>query len=142
MVQGLDQTIGFCKHFIWREALWLPKWVIYAMPLDQVIESNIRQTAMKMDLIRNHFNRPIKVTSWYRPLEYNKLIGGARKSAHIEGLACDFIVSGLQSSVVRSELKDYLKKYDIRMEKLNTPHVHIDLKTTANMSDERRFFMP
>lgn len=138
----LDQPIGKALFFRWHEALYLPRWKIYAIPDNDTICENIIKTAEKMDLIRSIFNKPIKVTSWLRPGSYNQLIGGAKQSAHVEGLACDFIIIGCDSQTVRATLKDRLQELGIRMESIPTPHVHIDLRCSDDMTNERRFFKP
>lgn len=76
----------------------------YAYPsVPQAVE--IEKLAMKLDVIREHFNRPITITSWLRPDAYNKLIGGALFSHHRTGAAVDFEVNGLSADYVRDELK-------------------------------------
>lgn len=44
--------------------------------------------------IRDHFHRPITITSGLRPRWLNALVGGAEASEHIPGRAADFIVAG------------------------------------------------
>lgn len=55
------------------------------------LHENIRRQADLMEEIRYLLNRPIFITSWYRCSPLNKLIGGSQKSAHMQGLACDFV---------------------------------------------------
>lgn len=142
MIIDLNDNIGDSKFFAWREALFLPQWDVYAFPKDVNIMENIIKTAKKMDKIRELFNRPVTITSWYRPARYNKLIGGASQSAHISGLGCDFMVQNMKSADARKALFNDLSKIDIRMESLNTPHVHIDLKCTPEMDNNKRYFKP
>ena len=44
--------------------------------------------------IRDHLG-PVTISSGYRPPEVNRLTGGSRTSAHLQGLAADFTVSGM-----------------------------------------------
>ncbi len=37
---------------------------------------------------------PVHITSGYRPSWLNELIGGSERSAHLKGLAADFVVAG------------------------------------------------
>lgn len=139
----LNEPIGGPgSKFIWAEALYLPTWRIYVMPPDSIIEANLEMTAERMNLIRAFLKRPVIVTSWYRPVTYNEEIGGARGSAHMSGLACDFLVRGISSSELRQTLQPKLKEFNVRMENLNTPHVHIDLICAPDLSNEERFFKP
>ncbi len=55
--------------------------------------ANIRRQAELMEKVRYELNSPIRITSWYRCRELNSVIGGAYNSAHMKGLACDFVSS-------------------------------------------------
>lgn len=53
---------------------------------------NVRRQAELMEKIRFELNRPIHITSWYRCPELNAaLSNSSKKSAHMLGLACDFV---------------------------------------------------
>lgn len=98
--------IGQSKYFFWGEALWMSTTKSYAYPtIPQAAE--IEKLAMKLDDIREYFNRPITITSWLRPDAYNKLIGGAIFSQHRNGMAVDFQVNGLDADYVREELRKH-----------------------------------
>ena len=47
-----------------------------------------------LEIIREHFSVPVKVTSGARCADYNTTIGGAEKSQHVLGRAADIVVSG------------------------------------------------
>lgn len=55
------------------------------------LKANVLRQAEFMERIRWELNAPIFITSWYRCPELNKAIGGATQSAHMLGLACDFV---------------------------------------------------
>lgn len=42
--------------------------------------------------IRDHFNRPVTITSAYRTVTHNKKVGGSPKSQHLYGMAADIQV--------------------------------------------------
>lgn len=138
----LNDNVGESKFFSWKEALFLPQWNIVAFPDNEIIKNNIESTALSMDRIRDFFGVPIRITSWYRPARYNRLIGGALSSSHITGLACDFMVQNMKSSDARKKLYMKLVEFNIRMENLETPHVHIDLKCDENLEPHKRYFKP
>lgn len=50
--------------------------------------------------IRNHFRRPVVITSGYRTAAYNKAIGGSASSNHTKGLAADIQVKGVHPVLV------------------------------------------
>ena len=55
------------------------------------IRANLVRTAELMERIRELLGRPVIITSGYRCPALNKAVGGAVSSAHMEGLAADFI---------------------------------------------------
>lgn len=63
------------------------------IPFGKQLE-NLKQTAQRMDAIREGLGKPIIVTSGYRSPEVNAAIGGSRTSAHCHGLAVDFTCPG------------------------------------------------
>jgi hypothetical protein len=52
-------------------------------------EINILRLAAELDLIREAWDGPIGVTSWYRPYAINLAVGGVPDSQHITGAAVD-----------------------------------------------------
>lgn len=47
-----------------------------------------------LQCIREHFGKPITITSGYRTAAHNKSVGGAKSSQHLLGLAADIQVAG------------------------------------------------
>lgn len=50
--------------------------------------------------IRDHFGKPVTITSPYRCEVHNKRVGGATKSYHMQGRAADIVVQGISSREV------------------------------------------
>lgn len=48
----------------------------------------------RLQLIRDHFGKPVTINSAYRTESYNKKVGGAKSSYHMKGQAFDIVVSG------------------------------------------------
>ena len=126
VLKNLDKNITLSKYFTWGEALWLPKMRAYAVPTQEQI-NNIINLAQALDKVRDHYNKPMIVHSWLRPAEYNKLIGGARASKHIEGSAIDFSIDGLQAGQIQSELEKRKDIWPYRGERGTPTWVHLDL---------------
>lgn len=53
-----------------------------------------------LEMIRNHFNVPVTITSPYRCETHNRRIGGAVGSRHSRGDACDIVVKGIAPRTV------------------------------------------
>lgn len=137
----LIDSIGDSANFKWHEALWLGEAGFHVFPLNMEVYLNLMATAKVMQEIRDTvFMCPMKVTSWYRPESYNLLIGGAKKSRHIKGLACDFQVFGMDIKDAKEELKLHLEELNIRMENNGRGNwIHIDLSAPGRSG---RFFKP
>jgi len=61
-------------------------------PTWDVVE-NLKRLGLLMDQIRNGGGgKPVTILSGYRCPEVNALVGGATNSAHLYGLACDFVI--------------------------------------------------
>ena len=54
---------------------------------------NLQRLAVIMEEVRSLCGEhPVTITSGYRSAAVNALVGGSTNSAHISGLACDFII--------------------------------------------------
>ena len=54
--------------------------------------ANLRRVAVALEWVRAVLGRPVVVTSGYRCLQLNRSIGSADSSAHVRGLAADFVM--------------------------------------------------
>lgn len=77
------------------------------VPPNVPIELNIIRLAWELDKIRADWGSPIGVTSWYRPPEVNRAVGGVANSPHLEGLAADIYPIG-------GNLQEFQKWLDAR----------------------------
>lgn len=134
-------------HFTLHEAIYLPTWSREATDQDGLTDevlSNLKTLFSKMDQVRDHFNAPIRVHVAFRPAKYNQEIGGAKNSAHLYGMACDFDVEGLDCEKARQDLLDsgLLETLNMRMEN-NGPDAHwIHLDTREVPNGGHRYFKP
>ena len=65
-------------------------------PSPQVIE-NLKRVAEVLEQVRELVKRPIIISSGYRSPSLNVAVGGAAKSAHVNGLAADINAVGLSA---------------------------------------------
>ena len=64
-------------------------------PTPPIIKNLERLCISCMQPLRDAVSRPIFVSSGFRSPDLNSLIGGSKTSAHMQGNACDFRVSGM-----------------------------------------------
>ena len=93
-----------------------------------------------LQCIREHFGKPVHITSGYRTAAHNAAVGGSKSSQHLLGRAADFYVEGVDVATVAAYAEPLLPgrggigRYpkDAKHPKRSTGWVHID--TRANKS--------
>ena len=84
------------------------------------------QLVVVLEGVREYFGSPVTITSSTRCEEHNASVGGKPHSKHLEGLAADIQVKGVEPTVVHTYLENkYPNKYGIGL--YNT-FVHIDVR--------------
>lgn len=80
--------------------------------------------------IRDHFGKPLTITSAYRCPTYNARpeVGGASGSRHTKGQACDFCISG----VAPLKIAQYAESIGIKGIGLYDSFVHIDTRAAKS----------
>jgi len=73
-----------------------------------------------------HFNCPVYVNSMYRDYKYNRKVGGAKFSQHVQCKAVDFRVSCASPAAVRQWVDRRRKSYGVTFTKTYRSHVHAD----------------
>ena len=83
----------------------------------------------RLQILRDMVKKPIYITSGYRTSEYNKKVGGAIKSQHMEGKAADITVKGMTAK----ELELLAKKvgFTYTQTYFNKPHLHVDVRDNS-----------
>ena len=93
-----------------------------------------------LQCIREHFGKPVTITSGYRTASHNTKVGGSKSSQHLLGRAADFYVEGVDVATVAAYAEALLPgrggigRYpkDAKHPTRKTGWVHID--TRANKS--------
>lgn len=134
------------KYFTVKECLWLPQWKRLANEADglsDLIKENLIELCKQMDEVRVALAAPLTVHCCYRPEAYNKLVGGAKNSAHKSGQAIDFDAAGASCDDIRKKILELklLPTLRLRMEDLPASSwVHIDTRKPS--AESARFFKP
>lgn len=74
--------------------------------------------------IRNHFNKPVKITSGYRSESHNKKVGGTKNSYHLVGMASDIQITGVNPILVAM----YCEKLNAGGIGVYSNFVHVDTR--------------
>lgn len=129
----LDDT-ELSEHFSWAEAnITNHRGIDNSIPAG--LKNTIKFTASRMERVRALLQEPIVVSSWYRSLELNSMIGGSGTSQHVRGEAVDFIAPkyGNPLAVVR-KIAAYFDL--IKFDQLILEHtwVHISFQSIPNVA--------
>jgi len=65
----------------------------------------VRQLAQNLQILRDYLESPIKINSGYRTEAYNKRIGGASRSQHVQCTAADIVVMGFTPKYVQDSIE-------------------------------------
>ena len=72
--------------------------------------ANLRYLAEKVfQPIREHFGRPIFVSSGYRSKALNEAIGGSQNSFHSHGMALDLDMDGKAQNISNADIFNFIK---------------------------------
>jgi zinc D-Ala-D-Ala carboxypeptidase len=135
---SVDWTAPNCpvtEHFSVKDCLYFPRWgrlAITADGLTSEILAACQALASNLETVRAWYGCPLLVHCWFRNVPYNLLVGGARGSAHLEGLAVDFspATGSCRDFIQRVLAEQCLAEWGMRMEN-NGPYpswVHLDLR--------------
>jgi hypothetical protein len=76
------------KKFKWQD-LTFGREITYASEFNDVISENLLNMAEKLNAFQAAYGKQLKITSGWRPAAINAKVGGAKRSNHQLGLACD-----------------------------------------------------
>lgn len=84
-----------------------------------------------LDMIREHFGKPIIITSGVRCVNYNRKVGGVTNSMHVKNKAADFYVQGVNVYTVLSYCQNLVNQRVLNYTYTNNTNmkgaVHIDI---------------
>lgn len=90
--------------------------------------ANLKVAAAGMEKVRTALGQPIKVNSAYRSAAVNRRVGGVPTSAHCQGYAVDFRVTGMSPLDICRKLVAAGIKCDQLIEEGTWTHISFDPK--------------
>jgi uncharacterized protein YcbK (DUF882 family) len=97
------------------------------------LAENMQELAKNLQVIRDAIGKPVNIISGYRSPTYNKKIGGAKKSQHMEAKAADIKVSGMEPKEVHTIVLTLIKEGKIKQGGVGvySTFVHYDIRGRA-----------
>ena len=83
-------------------------------PMPENIKKNMIELINNLQVIRDEVKVPISITSGYRSPEHNAKVKGAKNSQHVQGIAVDFKVQGLDPKEVALIVERLIKEKKIK----------------------------
>ena len=106
------------------------------------LKPNLLRMCQFLEQVRSMFNLPIKISSFYRCEELNKLVGGSPTSAHKDCRACDFNVHGKFPHTIFDALRDSDLQFDqLILESSSSGSTWIHLGIAKEGETPRRMIM-
>lgn len=105
-----------------------------AEPLTQEMCYNLFDLLPRVNLVRFHYNKPLYVSSGYRPPSINASVGGAKRSSHLLCMAVDFADTDGEFAKWCLANMDIIKKAGLYFEHPNYTKgwVHLQSRSTKN----------
>lgn len=101
------------------------------------IESRLRPLCEALEVLRAELGgKPVRVLSGYRSALYNRQIGGARKSQHVQGRAADITVDGISAEKVHAATLKLYREGRLKIGGLGLypSFVHIDVRPRKTLA--------
>lgn len=101
---------------------------------------NIIRLAVELQKLRDTIGKPIHINSAYRTPTYNRKIGGAKNSMHVQGKAADITVKGMTSTELYDTIEKLIaeKVVDFKGVGVYDTFVHVDIRGYKARWDMRR----
>ncbi len=76
--------------------------------------ANAIELLQNLQVIRDHFQKPIIIISGYRSPARNEVVGGAKKSQHMEAKAADIKIAGIPTEEVYNRIDKLMNQGKIK----------------------------
>lgn len=102
----------------------------------QEVSNNIDKLLIAINKFRAAYGKPMSVSSGWRPASINTSVGGASKSNHVLGLACDFKDpdGAIDAFAVECDKNGKLKEWGLWLEHPDSTKgwCHLDIKNRGD----------
>ncbi len=76
--------------------------------------ANAIELLQNLQVIRDHFQKPIIIISGYRSPARNEVVGGAKKSQHMEAKAADIKIAGISTEEIYNRIDKLMNQGKIK----------------------------
>lgn len=79
-------------------------------PVPTELVPTVKSLAERLEIIRKEIGKPLKILSGYRSPTWNKKVGGAKSSTHMQGKAADITADGIPPHTVADTIERLIKE--------------------------------
>lgn len=103
------------------------------------VQDNLQILAEQLEVLREHFQLPIKINSGYRSPEHNAKVGGAENSQHLLGKAADVVIDGVSPDEVADAIEFLIDNKMMKQGGLGryVDFTHYDIRGKKSRWDKR-----
>ena len=100
---------------------------------------NVQKLANELQKLRDELELPIKINSGYRTKSYNKKIGGATNSMHVQAKAADIVVTDITPTNLYKRIEKLIEEGKVNFKGVGVydTFVHVDVRDKRSRWDER-----
>ena len=101
---------------------------------------NVQKLANELQKLRDELGLPIKINSGYRTKTYNKKIGGATNSMHVQAKAADIVVTDITPTNLYKRIEKLIEEGKVNFKGVGVydTFVHVDVRGRRSRWDERK----
>ena len=136
------------NHFTLEELTHSATAQKYGICNDPPIEviSNLQNLCQQvLEPLREHYGKPIHVSSGYRSAVLNRLVGGVRTSQHVKGEAADLILPSLAEGMLWYQfIRQNCRNYDQCILERNQKGywwLHVSARREKSMNRHEAFYL-
>jgi len=86
----------------------------FSDPVPPELVANAVELLQNLQVIRDHFQKPIIIISGYRSPARNEAVGGAKRSQHMEAKAADIKIAGVPTEEIYNRIDKLMAQGKIK----------------------------